>query len=195
MNVNMKKWLLLTLGVLFSQYSLADIYKYVAPDGRIYYTDKPKHTRYKRVVRSTPKNYSSALKNFKRNKIKYAGIIQNAAGQHKIDEKLVHAVIHAESAYDANAVSSAGAVGLMQLMPGTAKRYGVFNRRDPQQNVEGGTRYLKDLLKMFDSNLSLAVAAYNAGENAVKRYHNAIPPYPETQKYVKKVLALYQRSL
>jgi soluble lytic murein transglycosylase-like protein len=90
--------------------------------------------------------------------------------------------------------SYAGAVGLMQLMPATAKRYGVKNRRNPAQNISGGTRYLKDLLKMFNSNLKLAVAAYNAGENAVIKYRNSIPPYRETRNYVKKVLRFYQQT-
>ena len=121
---------------------------------------------------------------------KYADLIAKAADKHQVDAKLVHSVIQAESAYNAKAVSSAGAVGLMQLMPGTAKRYGVADRRDPYQNIDGGTRYLKHLLQLFDSNLNLAVAAYNAGENAVIRNNNTIPPYSETRSYVKKVMSL-----
>lgn len=126
-------------------------------------------------------------------KTKFNDLIAQVASKHQVDEKLVHAVIQTESAYNAGAISSAGAVGLMQLMPGTARRYGVTDRHDPEQNVEGGTRYLKDLLEMFDSNLDLAVAAYNAGENAVIRHNNSIPPYPETQNYVRQVLARYNR--
>jgi len=99
--------------------------------------------------------------------------------------------ITAESAYDPNAVSKAGAVGLMQLMPGTAQRYGVRNRKDPVANVAGGTRYLRDLLKMFDNNLPLALAAYNAGENAVIKHGHKIPPYEETKTYVHRVLKYY----
>jgi soluble lytic murein transglycosylase-like protein len=107
---------------------------------------------------------------------------------------LLHAVIRVESAYNPSAVSSAGAVGLMQLMPGTAQRYGVVDRTDPVQNIEGGARYLRDLMAMFGSDLTLAIAAYNAGENAVIKYNNSIPPYPETQNYVRQVLSLYRRS-
>jgi hypothetical protein len=129
------------------------------------------------------------------NKSRFSNMIANAAFRNGVEEKLVHAVIQTESAYNASAVSRAGAVGLMQLMPGTARRYGVTNRTDPAQNVEGGTRYLRDLLSMFNYNLHLAVAAYNAGENAVIRYNNSIPPYPETQNYVRQVLSLYHRSL
>ncbi len=129
------------------------------------------------------------------NKSKFSSLIADAASRNQVDEKLVHAVIQAESAYNPSAVSRTGAVGLMQLMPGTAKRYGVMNRTDPEQNVDGGTRYLKDLLDMFNYNLGLAVAAYNAGEGAVMKYNNSIPPYPETRNYVKQVLSLYHRPL
>jgi soluble lytic murein transglycosylase-like protein len=127
------------------------------------------------------------------NKKKFADLIADAANRHQVDARLLHAVIQAESAYDANAISSAGAVGLMQLMPDTARRYGVSNRNDPVQNIDGGTHYLKDLLRMFNSNLNLVVAAYNAGEGAVMRYNNSIPPYPETQNYVRTVMSLYNR--
>ncbi len=98
-------------------------------------------------------------------------------------------------AYDHNAVSRAGAVGLMQLMPATARRYGVADRRDPSANIIGGTRYLRDLLEDFDRNLQLALAGYNAGENAVKKYGYQIPPFPETRDYVRKVLKLYSQEI
>ena len=115
------------------------------------------------------------------------------ANRYKLPKSLIHAVITAESAYDSEAVSRAGAVGLMQLMPGTARRYGVKNRRNPYQNISGGTQYLRDLLVMYDNNLQLVLAAYNAGEGAVKKYNNTIPPYKETQNYVKKVIAYYNK--
>jgi soluble lytic murein transglycosylase-like protein len=172
----------------------ADVYKYVDSGGRVYYTDEPKSNLYKRIIRTRPKSYEKALPYASLNKQKYLELVSKAANRHQVDEKLLHAVIQAESAYDATAISSAGAVGLMQLMPGTAKRYGVIDRRDPDQNINGGTRYLKDLLTLFNSNLHLAVAAYNAGENAVIKYGNTIPPYPETQNYVKQVLSLYHKS-
>ena len=119
--------------------------------------------------------------------------IRNLARQHDIPHTLLHAVITAESAYDPDAVSRAGAVGLMQLMPETAKRYGVKNRTHPRENMRGGTRYLSHLLELFDRDLRLALAAYNAGENAVLRYGRKIPPYKETQHYVHKVLEYYQQ--
>ena len=119
-------------------------------------------------------------------------IIANAARMHGLDAKLVHAVIRAESGYNEHAISSKGAVGLMQLIPATAQRYGVINSYDPTQNISGGTRYLRDLLKMFNGNVELALAGYNAGENAVIRAGNRIPPYPETMAYVPKVLNFYR---
>jgi soluble lytic murein transglycosylase-like protein len=140
-------------------------------------------------------SFSNRFSNRSINKNKFSDLIANAAYRHRVDEKLVHAVIQTESAYNASAISPAGAVGLMQLMPDTARRYGVMNRNDPVQNVDGGTRYLKDLLAMFNYNLGLAVAAYNAGENAVIRHNNSIPPYPETRNYVRQVLARYNGSL
>ena len=175
--------------------SNAAIYKYTAPNGRVYYTDEPKGKHYKRLhfkrsnqfIRFNPQA-------FKRNKKKFSLLIARAASQYQVEEKLLHAIIQTESAYREKVVSSAGAVGLMQLMPATARRYGVHDSRNAEQNIKGGTLYLKDLLKMFNSNLHLAIAAYNAGENAVKKYHNAIPPYPETRNYVKQVLALYHRK-
>lgn len=190
----MNRLIVYMITMLVTLPALADVYKYTAPDGSVYYTDEPKKGfKYKLIIRSKPRNYARAVKYLKKNKRKYSPMIAEAASKYKIDEKLLHAVIQTESAYDPNAVSSAGAVGLMQLMPETAKRYGVKDRKDAQQNIDGGTRYLKDLLKMFNSNLKLAVASYNAGEGAVKKYNNSIPPYPETQNYVKQVLALYRK--
>lgn len=173
---------------------VADVYKYTAANGNVYYTDEPTHKKYKLIIRSKPKGYASAFKYLEKNKKKYTPIITAAAKKHGLDPRLVHAVIHAESAYDAKAISSAGAVGLMQLMPATALQYGATNRKDPKQNIFAGTRYLKYLLGLFDDNLKLSIAAYNAGENTVKKYHNQIPPYPETQKYVKQVLSLYKKN-
>jgi soluble lytic murein transglycosylase-like protein len=103
-------------------------------------------------------------------------------------------VIAIESAYDPDAISRSGAVGLMQLMPATARRYGVADRRNPSANLAGGTRYLKDLLVRFDSDLELALAGYNAGENAVEKFGNRIPPFDETQNYVRKVLEIYNEQ-
>ena len=183
-------WVLMVL----SSNAWADVYKRVAADGRVYYTDAPiKGLKYKRIIRTPPKGYAGAFKNLAKNKKKYTPIIAKAAAKYKIDEKLLHAVIQTESAYDVKAISSAGAVGLMQLMPATAKRYGVSNRNNATENIDGGTHYIKDLLKMFDSNLRLVLASYNAGEGAVKKYNNAIPPYPETQNYVRKVMSIYNK--
>ncbi len=183
--------------LLFSGLVVADIYKYVSHDGRVHFSDSPKHSGYKRIIKSKTtlrKPVTRAFRTLNKNKKKFDPLIKKIATKHKIDPKLLHAIIRAESAYNPNAVSRVGAVGLMQLMPATAKRYGVKNRRNPAQNISGGTRYLKDLLKMFNSNLKLAVAAYNAGENAVIKYRNSIPPYRETRNYVKKVLRFYQQT-
>jgi soluble lytic murein transglycosylase-like protein len=124
---------------------------------------------------------------------RYSGIIETAARTYGVDKALVHAVISAESGYNPQAVSRAGARGLMQLMPETARRYGVRNSLDPVDNIYGGVKYLRDLLTMFNGNLKLVLAAYNAGENAVIRAGLRIPPYPETLGYVPKVLEFYHK--
>ncbi|MCG8606984.1 transglycosylase SLT domain-containing protein [bacterium] len=117
-------------------------------------------------------------------------IIEHAAARYDLDPKLIESVIKVESNFRPNAVSKKGAVGLMQLMKNTATELGVQNRFDPRQNVFGGAKYLKDLITRFDSNLELALSAYNAGPTAVEKY-KGIPPYQETQDYVKKVLNHY----
>lgn len=123
---------------------------------------------------------------------RYANIIDTAAKTYGVETALVHAVITAESGYNPLAISRTGARGLMQLMPDTARRYGVRNSMDPRDNIYGGVKYLRDLLVMFKGDRELAVAAYNAGENAVIRY-GRIPPYSETLDYVPKVLDFYHR--
>lgn len=123
---------------------------------------------------------------------RFAPIVARAARVHGVDEALVHAVIFAESSYDPDAISPAGASGLMQLMPATAAHYGVRDLFDPAQNVGGGVRFLRDLLDRFDGNVELAVAAYNAGANAVIRAGNRVPPHPATAAYVPKVIDYYR---
>ncbi|WP_459991851.1 lytic transglycosylase domain-containing protein [Methylosoma difficile] len=190
---------------------IAYLYKYLDPDGGYHYTDEPKgnyrlisktkvevhYDKEETKTASTFHKFSgtpvfpSYNFDYTAGKSKFNDLIADAAARYQLDEKLLHAVIQTESAYNAGAVSPAGAVGLMQLMPGTAERYGVADRKDPVQNIHGGAHYLRDLLDMFSPNIDLAIAAYNAGENAVLKYNYTIPPYSETQNYVRQVLARY----
>ncbi|MCP4287747.1 MAG: lytic transglycosylase domain-containing protein [Gammaproteobacteria bacterium] len=178
----------------------SEIYKYMDREGNTHFTDRPQKRAagYELLWRSgNDPRYTAYysrinLKALKQNKARFSSMIVEVAKRARLKPALLHAVVRAESAYDPKALSKKGARGLMQLMPATAERYDVNDSWDPEQNLDGGARYLRDLLDMFDQDLQLAVAAYNAGENAVKRYGNAIPPYPETQKYVRKVVAFYQ---
>ena len=119
-------------------------------------------------------------------------LIEKYSDKNGLDSDFVKAVVNQESGFNPNATSKCGAMGLMQLMPSTAEGLGVTNAYDPEQNIEGGTKYLKGLMDRFDNNKSLALAAYNAGPNAVKKY-GGIPPYMETQNYVKSVLSNYDK--
>lgn len=180
----------------------ADLYAYTDENGVLNITNVPSTDPRYQLVRKEARGHAwrNSLNTVKttgtrRNYARSAGldtIVRQAAQTYKIDAALVHAVIHAESGFNPNAVSPKGASGLMQLMPATARRYGVQDIFDPKQNVGAGVRYLKDLLKMFDNNPRLALAAYNAGENSVIRF-GGIPPYPETTHYVSKVLTLHTR--
>jgi soluble lytic murein transglycosylase-like protein len=181
----------LLLALTLAGTSQADIYRTVGPDGVISFTNNPKpgsqlyqKTEPKRAPAmprdSSPERYT-----------RYDQHIREAATLYQIPEELVRAVIKVESDFDPRAVSPANAHGLMQLIPATAERMLVTDIFDPRQNIYGGVRYLRVLANLFNGDLELTIAAYNAGEGAVIR-HGGIPPYAETQEYVRKVLGYYR---
>ena len=180
--------------------ALADIYTFKDERGVVHFTNiKGLDSRYK-LLRKEGSSAVPGSGNAARvympspaDIARYSSIVETASRAYGVDKALVHAVISAESGYNPQAVSRTGAQGLMQLMPETARRYGVRNSMDPVQNIYGGVKYLRDLLTMFKGDMRLAVAAYNAGENAVIRYGLHVPPYPETLGYVPKVLEFYHR--
>ena len=196
---------LTVLGLLAAGSATADIYTYKDERGVVHFTNLPNGDKRFKLLRreegsgnpglpvvgtpGAPSKWMPAQADVQR----FASVIETAARTHGVEPALVHAVITAESGYNPRAYSKAGATGLMQLMPATAARYGVRNIWDPVENIQGGVRYLKDLIAMFNGNLELAVAAYNAGENAVIRHGHRIPPYAETVHYVPKVLGFYKR--
>ncbi|MFI8479525.1 lytic transglycosylase domain-containing protein [Pseudomonas sp. NPDC078700] len=178
--------------------ALADVYSATAEDGSITLTNIYKaDAGYVRIIRepkvSAVKPPAATLSAKPVNSDSYNALISAAATENQLPEALIHAVISAESNYDPRALSKQGAAGLMQLMPGTASDMGVVDVWDPAANIRGGTRYLKSLMELFNNDISLALAAYNAGPNAVLRNGGVIPPYPETQRYVPTVLERYQR--
>ena len=188
----------------FARPAAADIFMYKDERGVVHFTNIPSgDKRFKLVRKETPPSTGAPVVGVPRSSnlfmpasadiLRYSGIIETASKAHGVDAALVHAVITAESGYNPRALSKAGARGLMQLMPATAARYGVRDIHDPRENIQGGVRYLRDLLTMFNGNLELAVAAYNAGENAVIRHGHRIPPYAETVHYVPKVLGFYRK--
>ena len=160
--------------------ALADFYKYIDSDGVVHITNVPVSSKYNWVMIEDGSPNGVDV-------ISFDSLIYVVSQRHGVDPTLVKAIVKAESDFDSMAVSRAGAKGLMQLMPETARRMGVKDIYDPEDNVDGGTRYLRGLLSLFDGKVPMAVAAYNAGASAVLKY-GAIPPYSETQKYVKKVL-------
>lgn len=174
-------------------------YEFRTPKGVTLFTDvrlKPPFELV-RVIKlpARKKQVSSGYMQYvKKKQREYDAIVRRMAARYRLKPQLVHAIIEAESAYKPDAVSSAGAIGMMQLMPETALRYEVSDPTDVVENIEGGCRYMRFLLDLHKEDLSLAIASYNAGEEAVRRYNNSIPPYPETIAYVEKVLQFYERN-
>ena len=187
-----KRRILCLLALILLAWSLpayADIYKYEDDDGVLHLTNVPSNPRAKYVMILKEKRvfFPKVI-----NITQYDNIISKAAGRFNIDAALIKAVIKAESNFNHQAVSRAGAKGLMQLMPKTAYALNVEDVFHPENNIEGGARYLRYLLNLYRGNLTLALAAYNAGEGAVAKYNYNVPPYKETQTYIKRVLALYE---
>ena len=197
----------------------ADIYRYIDEDGRANFSDVRVDKRYELFLKTRPavveaapaasniaahestdtgatQPVAGAGPSFRPTHVKvtprFTDMIAKVAREVKVEPALLHAVVLAESAYNPRAKSPKGAKGLMQLMPDTGKRYGVTDLLNPLKNLTAGAKYLKDLLAMFGNDKRLAVAAYNAGEGAVMRNGNSIPPYAETQAYVPKVLEYYE---
>jgi len=167
---------ILILGL--STNGMADIYKFVDKNGVIHFTNVPVDARFKALGWEVEfEHYIGS----------YEAVIQKMAARYKVEPALIKAVIKAESNFDPSALSRKGAIGLMQLMPATALNLNVSNPYNPHQNIEGGTKYLRNLTGLFGSDLKLVIAAYNAGENAVIKYGRNIPPYKETRDYVKRV--------
>lgn len=189
--VDLKKKLKVRLFILAFLFASAgsiaysDIYRYTDAEGVIHITNVPTENgvpyvlvmREKRVVIKLPGKISD-----------YDAIISQTSQKYNVDSTLVKAVIKAESNFNHKAVSPVGARGLMQLMPATAASLQVADSFHPESNIDGGVRYLRYLSNLFNGNLPLVLAAYNAGENTVMRYNNSIPPYKETRNYVKRVL-------
>jgi len=168
-----------------------NIYSYVDTSGIRHFTNiRTGDQRYELALHTISSRPSLTPSLLTARQSAYDTIVAKASQAYQVDQALVRAMIHTESAFNPMAVSRKGATGLMQLMPDTAHRYGVHDAFDPTENIYGGVRYLRDLLDMFNNNLPFAVAAYNAGENAVTRY-GGIPPYVETNNYVQRVLSLH----
>jgi soluble lytic murein transglycosylase-like protein len=171
------------------------IYEYVDADGMRHYTDLPDNNRYRLLALSSQERTASGDRYDSMLLAKagrYDSIIETAALSASLEPDLLRAVIVVESGFNSRAVSKRGAVGLMQLMPATATRFGVSNPYDPRENVHAGARYLKFLIDRFGQNVNLALAAYNAGEEAVDRNGGHIPPFSETMAYVPRVLKIYR---
>jgi len=193
--------LLLVAGLAGPAAATGGLYRFVDESGGVHFTDAPADSRFRKISLPTARvrfnYYASAQLGAQADRTLASGgeeldpLISELADRHGVPVALVKAVIHAESAFNAKAVSSKGAQGLMQLMPATADMLGVADPLEPRDNVGGGIRYLRQLLDRFGDPI-WAVAAYNAGPEAVDRY-GGIPPYPETQQYVRQVMAYYRK--
>ena len=167
----------------------AETFRLVSPDGTVHYTNAPTDPSYRRMGLSPPRR-ADVPRIAIEETYSVERHVREASARYGVPEKLVTAVIRAESNFNPRAVSPKGARGLMQLMPQTASLLGVIDSFDPAQNIDGGVRHLRGLIERFPDNLPLALAAYNAGAQAVTQYRG-IPPYPETMGYVRKVLGFF----
>jgi hypothetical protein len=182
--------------LLYAIPSHADIYKYVDSNGVVCYTDAPMGKKTVRVLREKKESAKQGKSSGSGVAAKgadsdYSSYVKEAATRYEIEPELIHAVIKTESNGNHRAVSKKGAMGLMQLMPSTASDLNVVNPFNPEENIDGGTRYLKSLLERFNGDLTLALAAYNAGPKTVEKY-KSVPPISETKHYVKKILSLFR---
>ena len=166
--------------------AIADVYVYKDNQGVLTFTNVPNHGGYRRVIRDSNAQESGLTMG---NAV-FEELIRAAAGRHNVDADLIRAVIKTESDFRSNARSHKGAMGLMQLMPETARLNNVADAYDPSENVEGGVRHLKTLLERYQGDLQLSLAAYNAGSGAVEK-HGGIPPFAETKEYIRRVLRFY----
>ena len=178
--------------------AIADFYVYKENDGTVWYTDRRMSPEKYRLIAkigrptATTACHGVTSRIMERRAEHHMPAIKLFAKRYAVDHLMVKAIISVESCFDKYAVSRVGAKGLMQLMPGTADTMGVYNVFDAMDNIRGGTRYFSMMMKRFNQNPKLALAAYNAGPSAVEKY-KGIPPYAETQKYVKRVLNYYKR--
>jgi hypothetical protein len=189
----MRYFLICLLISYLSSFAYADIYKYVDQNGIICYTDSPLDKKANRIQKDNTDLIRPQLqisRNNTRHTADYHRIAREKAVDYNLDPSLIKAVIQTESNWNDHAISNKGAMGLMQLMPSTANDLNVHNPFDPEENIEGGTKYLKYLLERFKGDLTLALAAYNAGPKTVEKF-GSVPPISETRQYVKKVLARY----
>jgi hypothetical protein len=195
-------FLVILLIVFFLTPAYADIYKYLDEHGVLCYTDVPFGKKAARIHKDKEKDSTTPVQakivkasyrtgsSSDRYASNYHSIVHEKASTYNVDPSLIKAVIKTESNWNSRARSNKGAMGLMQLMPGTANDLNVHNPFDPEENIEGGTKYLKYLLEHFNGDLTLALAAYNAGPKTVEKF-GYVPPITETRQYVKKVLSLY----
>ena len=185
-----RRWLfvcLLVIGVAALPFGVvADVYVYKDRQGVLNFTNVPTHTGYRRVIKDNNGQSPSSVVSAN----SYEGLIQSASDRYRIDPDLIRAVIKAESNFNSIARSNKGAMGLMQLMPETARLHNVGDVLDPSDNIEGGVRHLKLLLGRYQGDVELSLAAYNAGVNAVEKY-GGIPPFGETKDYIRRVLRYY----
>lgn len=202
--------LVLTASLLASSAAMANgnVWSYEDGDGVTHFSNVPDSSPY-RLFLKDPENYRLESERSARARptpdkarqagalsqdtLPFAAMVAAAATEQKLDPALLHAIIHVESRHNPAAVSPKGAIGLMQVMPETARRMGVGSVNTPAANINAGARYMRFLLDIFGKDVQLALAAYNAGENAVIRHGNRIPPYPETLAYVPAVIAAYDR--